>query len=210
MPDPVIIEPVARARMLCILVHGRGQVPDDLSPLADAARAAGARVVMPVAEGKSWYDARAVDPLTPQTEAQLMASLDVLHRVLLEAHDPALPILLGGFSQGACLVAEYLMRKGGADGACILTGARVGTSAEPLPVRPQRGVPVYLTGSDADPWIPLSAFQTLTHDLHRAGARLRTDMLPGRQHEISVTEVAAFAGIAEMIAAARYPFGDSP
>lgn len=209
MPDPVIIEPGGRARLLCILVHGRGQVPGDLSPLSDAARAAGARVVMPVAPGKSWYDARAADPLTPATEAQLMASLDVLHGTVMAAHDPALPVLLAGFSQGACLVAEYLMRRGGCDGACILTGARVGTRAEPLPVRPHRGVPVYLTGSDADPWIPLMAFETLARDLHRTGARLRADLLPGRPHDISVPEVAAFAGMAEALASGRRPFGDA-
>jgi predicted esterase len=208
MPDPVIIEPAARARILCVLVHGRGQTPDDLSPLAEAAREVQARVVMPVAEGKSWYMARAADPLMPETGAQLAASLEVLHRAVLAAHDPALPVLLAGFSQGACLVAEYLMRVGGADGACILTGARVGSDGG-LPVRAQRGVPVYLTGSDADPWIPLASFEALARDLHRAGARLRCDMLPGRAHAISVPEVAAFAGMAEALAAARRPFGDA-
>ena len=209
MPDPVIIEAKAWPRLLCLLVHGRGQTPDDLAPLVEAAQAAQARIVMPVAEGKSWYDAKAADPLTAETEAQLASSLDVLHRTLVAAHDPALPILLGGFSQGACLVAEYLMQVGGADAACILTGARVGTSVDGLPIRSQRGVPIYLTGSDADPWITLSAFEALTRDLHRAGARLRCDMLPGRQHEISVPEIAVFAEMAEALATARFPFGDA-
>jgi predicted esterase len=209
MPDPVILSPAAPPRLLCVLVHGRNQTPDDLAPLVVAARAAGARIAMPVAEGKSWYDARAVEPLTPQTEAQLAASLAVLHRCILAVHDPALPVLLAGFSQGACLVAEYLMRVGSADGACILTGARVGTTDDSLPVRAQPGVPVYLSGSDADPWIPIGSFEALGKDLHRAGARLRCDMLPGRKHEISVAEAAAFAEMAGALAAGRRPFGDA-
>lgn len=209
MADPVIIESGPRARVACVLVHGRGQTTDDLAPLVDAALDAGARIVMPVAEGKSWYKARAADALTPETAARLAASLAVLRQAVLAAHDPALPLSLAGFSQGACLVAEYLMHTGGADGGCILTGARVGTDADALPVRTMRGVPVYLSGSDEDPWIALSAFEALARDLHRAGARLRSDMLPGRRHEISVPEVAAFAEMAEALATARRPFGDT-
>jgi len=192
-----------------VLVHGRGQTPADLAPLVEAARGASARIVMPVADGKSWYKARAVDPLTPETLAELNAALDVLHAAVLAAHDPALPLLLAGFSQGACLSAEYLMRRGSADGLCILTGARVGTRADVLPVSRRTQVPVYLTGAHADPWITLEAYEGLAADLHRAGVRLRCDLFPRRSHEISVPEVAAFTEMAESLASARFPFGDA-
>lgn len=209
MPAPVIIEPEDPVRLACVLVHGRGQTPADLAPLVDAALAAGARVVMPVAAGKSWYAARAVDPLTAETEAQLRAALDQLQAAVLTAHAPERPFILAGFSQGACLVAEYLLQRGGADAACILTGARVGGPDAVTPVRALRGVPVYLSGADADPWIPRSAFQALAVDLQAAGARLRSDHLPARPHVISVPEVAAFSQMAEALAAVRLPFGDA-
>lgn len=206
MREPVIIEASGPARLACVLVHGRGQSPGDLAPLTAAAQAAGARIVMPVAVGKSWYTARAVDPLTPQTLEELNRALDLLHAAVQAAHDPALPLMLAGFSQGACLSAEYLLRRGGADGLCILTGARVGTRADGLPVARRPGIPVYLTGADADPWIPLDAYEGLAADLHRSGARLRCDLFPGRAHEISAPEVAVFAAMAEALASARQPF----
>ena len=53
-------------------------------------------------------------------------------------------------------------------------------------------VPVYLTGGDADPWIPLDAFHRLHADLTGAGARVRTDLFPGRPHEVGAAERAQF------------------
>lgn len=209
MAAPVIIEPMGQARLTCVLVHGRGQVPQDMAPLVEAAQARAARIVLPVAEGKSWYKARAIDPMTPETEAELAASLAVLAQAVEAARAPGAPLILAGFSQGACLVAEYLMRVGSAEAACILTGARVGPGAGALPLRALKGMPVYLSGSDADPWIPLAAFETLTHDLHRAGARVRADMIPGRAHEMSAAEVAAFAALADELTAGRPLTGDA-
>jgi phospholipase/carboxylesterase len=50
-------------------------------------------------------------------------------------------------------------------------------------------MPVYLSGADADPWIPVVAFSQAAGDLTKARARLRVDSFPGREHEVSDTEI---------------------
>jgi phospholipase/carboxylesterase len=168
----------------CVLVHGRGQSPEDMKPLVQALP--GVRYVLPKSDGLGWYAARAVDPLTPVTRAELAASLAQL--TALTAAQTG-PVLLAGFSQGACLAAEYLLSGAALPvAACLFTGCRVGLPGDGLPQAVLSGLPVYVTGGDADPWIPMDAFHRLHIDLTGAGARVRADMFPGRPHEICGVE----------------------
>ena len=200
MTAPVIIAHDA-ARAVCVLIHGRGQVPQDLYALVDLARGLPVTVVMPVAAGKSWYRARAVDPMTDQTAAELAMALDQVAEAVALAG--GLPVLLAGFSQGACVAAEYLFARGNVAGACLFTGARVGGPG--WPVRPLGAIPVYASGADADPWITLAAFQQLVGDLQNSGARVRADLFVGRPHEISAPEIAQFGAMLAALATGAPP-----
>jgi len=102
----------------------------------------------------------------------------------------ATPILIAGFSQGACLSIEYAMTYGAWNVALVaLTGCRVGQGSDDKPNADVRMLPAYVSGSNADPWIPLSAFTQAAHEFGAAGARLRTDVFPGRAHEVSDVEI---------------------
>lgn len=175
----------------CIVVHGRGQSPSDMVRMVVShLDAPGVRFVLPEAAGAAWYAARAIDPLTDVTQAQLAASVGVLAGLVAQAQGP---VVLAGFSQGACLAAEYLFSHGSSGGpvagACLFTGARVGTGE--LPLVPLRGMPVYASGGNADPWIPSGAFHAMLGALTRAGARVRSDLFPGRAHAVTGTELGA-------------------
>jgi len=183
MQEPFISGPDNPA-LTCILVHGRGRSPDDMQPLIQ--QMPRVRHVLPKSDGQGWYAARTVDPLTDVTRAELAASLDQLAALIAAQTGP---VLLAGFSQGACLAAEYLLS--GAPlpaAACLFTGCRVGLPGDGLPRAALAGLPVYVTGGDADPWIPLDAWHRLLVDLTGAGARVRADLFPGRPHEVSGAE----------------------
>ena len=173
----------------CVLLHGRGQTPADMQDMITRhLDVPGVRFVMPKSPGIGWYAARAIDPLTPETRAELALALS---HVTLVMSAQISPILLAGFSQGACLAAEYLLS--GATlpaAACMFTGCRVGLPGDGLPLVALAGLPVYVTGGDADPWIPLDAFHRLHADLTGAGARVRTDLFPGRLHAVTRLEIA--------------------
>ncbi len=197
MTGPLILG-ARDADVNCIVVHGRGQTAADMQRMIVARLdAPGVRFVLPQAQGAGWYTARAVDPMTDVTRAELAASLGVLAGLVAQATGP---VVLAGFSQGACLSAEYLLAQGALAGACLFTGCRVGTAADDLPRTPLQGMAVYASGGDADPWIPAGAFHALLGELTRAGARVRGDLFPGRPHAVTRTELDALRA---MLAAVR-------
>lgn len=198
-----------RAKALCVFVHGRGQSPEEMeSHVLARLRAPGVAFVLPRAEGGSWYDARAVDPLTDATRAALSRSLDRLEADLTAARAkvPGVPVLLAGFSQGACLSLELLCRAGPLVDACAaFTGCRVGVAGDDRPCAGLAGLPVLLTGSDADPWITAKAWAEASADLAQQGARLRLEVFPGRPHEVNATEIAALDTILARLAQGVLP-----
>ncbi|WP_207101742.1 alpha/beta hydrolase [Paracoccus shandongensis] len=200
---------LSAARALCVLVHGRGQSPEEMqSHVLARLDAPGTAFLLPRAPGASWYGARAVDPLTSDTRAALAEGLAGLHRLIGDARAaaPGLPLLLAGFSQGACLSLEYaLAGRDAPDALAALTGCRVGVAGDARPENLRAGLPVYLTGSDADPWIPVEAFAEAALVLGRSRAALRTDLFPGRAHEVSDAEIAMLAAMLGDMAAGHSP-----
>ncbi|MCX7301361.1 MAG: dienelactone hydrolase family protein [Rhodobacterales bacterium] len=192
--------------VICIVLHGRGQTQDDTEQAVTSRLSlAEMRCVLPKSARPAWYDARAVDPLTEVTRAQLAEGLAAIDAVVAEerADHPGVPLVLAGFSQGACMAVEYAMTRGPWHGAlCLFTGCRVGTDHA---VTALAGLPVYASCGDADPWIPASAFLDMSGDLIRAGARFRSDLFPGRPHEVHGTEIAMLQGILTDLAAGRAP-----
>lgn len=179
----------------CVFIHGRTQSPEDMQEQVIAKlRMPGVCFVLPRARGNSWYDARATDMLTDRTRQQLDQAIGHVRQLvgaLPGMDDHARPLVIGGFSQGACLAVEYAMRHGPWNGALAsLTGCRVGTPDCERPFADLDRLPVYLTGSDKDPWIPVAAFADAAAALARARARLHCDILPDRSHEVSATEIA--------------------
>jgi phospholipase/carboxylesterase len=208
------IDPVMPPRALCVFLHGRGQSPQDFAWLAQGLAGRGVAVVLPAAPGGSWYDARAVDPLTNRTRDQLTESLVAVEEVIadLRFESPTRPLVLAGFSQGACVALELVLRDFACpDGLVAFTGCRVGQAGDDRPSEPLLGLPVILTGADADPWIPVAAFAEAVTDLGRAGARLRAELFPGRPHEVSRPEAAMLVDLLVDLATPRtMPGGTGP
>jgi phospholipase/carboxylesterase len=167
-------------------------------------RAPDVAFVLPRAPGNVWYAARAVDPLTAETRAALAAAVGHLAAdvAMARAAYPGLPLVLAGFSQGACLSLEYAFAGCPPPEALVaLTGCRVGVAEDDRPRALPAGLPVYLTGSDADPWIPVAAFAGAALELGQARARLRADLFPGRPHEATDAEVAMLQTVLADLAA---------
>ena len=199
------------AKALCVFVHGRTQSPEAMvEQILGHLTVTGIAYILPRADGNQWYAARATDPLTDATRGELDVSLAYLRGIVdgfIDAGQADKPLLIGGFSQGACLTMEYAMRFGPWRGAMAnLTGCRVGQAHDDRSFCDLDGMPVYLTGSDADPWIPVHAFAEATHALGKARAKLRCDLFPGREHKASGAEVAAIDAMLADLADGKLPF----
>jgi phospholipase/carboxylesterase len=214
----------SEAKAICVFVHGRGQSPEEMQTrVAARLSAPSVAFVLPRAPRGAWWDARAVDPLTPVAHTQLSDALEHLAAVMAAGRAlapppppavwggpgppaPRQPMLLAGFSQGACLAIEYLCAGlSPPDAVAALTGCRVGVPADGRSASAPAGTPVYLSGGDADPWIPLSAFADAAQSLGARGLKLRADLFPGRAHEVSDAEIRMLDAILVDLAAGRPP-----
>ena len=192
-PGPLRLGPTGpAAKALCVFVHVRGQTPEDMEAHVVARLGVDdIAFVLPRAPKGAWYQARAVDPLTPVARAELAAALDHLAAAVAAARAayPGLPA---------------------PDALAALTGCRVGVAADGRPEAAPRGLPVYLSGADADPWIPAGAAGDAIGSLGVQGAVVRADLFPGRPHEVSDTEIAMLRGMLGDLAAGRSPRMEAP
>jgi phospholipase/carboxylesterase len=204
----------AKAKVLCLFVHGRGQTPEDMvADVISRLTAPDVAFALPRASGKSWYAARAIDPLTDTTRTELALSLAGLATAITELRSkaPGIPLVLAGFSQGACLALEHAFTgQQPPDAIAAFTGCRVGLPTDTRPANFPPGLPVYLSAGSADPWIPIQAFAETAAALGQAEAKLRCDVFPGRPHEVSVPETALLDCLLTDLAAGRTPRMEAP
>jgi phospholipase/carboxylesterase len=200
--------------VLCIFVHGRSQSPEEMeAAVIRRLSRADVAFALPRAGDKTWYNARAIDPLTDITRSELSASLEGLATSLtdLRAKAPGKPLVLAGFSQGACLSLEYAFTsKAAPDAVVAFTGSRVGVPGDDRPSALPPGLPVYLSAGSADRWIPVQSFAEAVTELGRAEAALRCDVFPGRPHEVSAPEITLLDGLLTDLAAGRPPRMEAP
>jgi len=199
------------AKVVCVFVHGRTQSPNEMiDHVIRHLDAPATRFILPKSDGEGWYNARAIDPLTDVTRTELASALDVLKTTIDAARGecPEAKLVLAGFSQGACLSMEYLMQNGAWDGVlCLFTGCRIGVETDNLPRAALNAMPVYTSCGDADPWIPVPAFQEMVQTLIECGARVRTDAFPGREHCVTAVECGVLNTMLNNIQPGVHAFG---
>jgi phospholipase/carboxylesterase len=203
-------QPRGRAEMAGVLLHGRGKTPHEKVNLAARLDAPGFRWVVPEAAGGSWYPNRFMAPVA-SNEPWLSQALDACAAALDEASEGGRlgpeRLALVGFSQGACLAAEFLLRRPGRCGAAVvLTGALLGESPAQWRTTGPRldAVRVLITGSDVDDWVAEDRVRETAGILASLGADVRLRLYPGREHVVSDEElVEAQAMLQDMRAEVR-------
>ena len=200
------LHPGGAAELAVILVHGRGRKPEEMMELARALGVPNARYVFPTATDSTWYPKGFLAPIG-ENEPFLSAALARYEAIVAELiRDGFSPdrIVLGGFSQGACLTAEFLARHPRRyGGAAILTGGLIGPEGTKWPVgRALAGVPVYLTTSEIDEWVPAWRVRETQAWLKACGAAVETTIFPTREHVVSDEEIRSTRKLIEGVRAA--------
>lgn len=122
--------PAEEARAAAVVLHGRDQDPDYmLEHLVARLGTEDVAFWLPSAAGHAWYPGRFFDP-REVNEPWLEHSLDACEAAvaqLLAADTEPDRIVLAGFSQGACVVADFLaLRPRAFAGVALLTGSLTG------------------------------------------------------------------------------------
>lgn len=191
--NPVIEKLVGRPRLTIVLVHGRTLTPAYMDALAERLALQDVRYVFPAADGNSWYPKTLFASLAENQPAldAAIAQYETVISGLLDEGAPLGRIVIGGFSQGACLTAEYLSRHPRRFGAALLwTGGLIGPAGRTWPPQPAlQGLPVYLSTSKVDPFVPASRVTETANWLKASGALPELDIFETREHIVSDEEI---------------------
>lgn len=183
------------ARAALVLVHGRGGSPHDMLGLAGAFGQPDVAVLAPTAAGRTWYPYSFLAPMArnqPGLDSGLQAIDDVL-TLLAEQGFAAERVVLGGFSQGACLALEYAARHARRYGGLVgLSGGLIGPDGTPRDYAGSLGgTPVFLGCSDIDPHIPKARVLETEAVLTALGGTVDARLYPGFGHTVNQDEVDA-------------------
>jgi len=155
--------------------------------------------VLPAAAGGSWYPGRYNEPRAANEPwlGQALEAGEAAIASVLAAGVPAERVVLAGFSQGGCLVADLLARTPRPyAGVAVLTGSLIGPDSDMTRPEPLGGVPVFMESSRYDGWVALERVEATARALEAAGARVELQVADDREHRI---RDAAVAGVGALL-----------
>lgn len=192
--EPVVEEgaPLGKGPVL-IMVHGRGAAPPNILELVPRLGRPGWTYLAPTAAGRSWYPySFMANP--SQNEPGLSSALemlkDLLQRVMRAGVPPSRVVLLG-FSQGACLTAEFALqnpRRYG--GVLVFSGGLIGPPGTISDAPGSfKGTPVFFGCSDVDSHVPRTRVDESAAIFTKMGAVTTCRIYPGIGHVIVDDEI---------------------
>jgi predicted esterase len=183
------------ARSALILVHGRGASAEDMVGLAEAFSLPDGMVVLaPQAAGNIWYPQRLTAPIE-SNEPYLSSALRRVNELVEMLGQKGIPhekIIIGGFSQGASLSIEALLRSGHRWGGLLaFSGGHIWPEDQPRQAvgTALDGTPAFLGCSNVDPFIPQERFEESAALLAAQGAQVAKHIYPGMGHTIIQAEI---------------------
>lgn len=199
--------PLPEARAAMILIHGRGASAESILSLAEELAQPGVAYLAPQAAGHTWYPHSFLAPLD-RNEPGLSSGLQAVRDVLAEVEEGGIPLercFLLGFSQGACLAAEFAARHPHRyGGVIVLSGGLIGNGMKPGDPPEDKtfeydgsldGTPVFVGCSDVDAHIPVSRVHRTAEVLEGLGASVDKRIYPGMGHTINDDELSAVQAI---------------
>lgn len=204
MPVVYAGRPLDEADRAVILLHGRGATAQSILSLTDHFERFDFAYVAPQARGNTWYPYRFIAPLD-QNEPYLSSALQVIDDLVADLGAKGISqerIVLGGFSQGACLAAEYVARRARRYGGLfVFSGGLIGPEGIVWNYEGSLdGTPIFIGCSDRDAHIPLFRVKESTKALEALGGDVIEKIYPGMGHTVNQDEIDHAVSILDSIA----------
>jgi predicted esterase len=185
--------PLAEAFGAVVLLHGRGGSAEDILSLASDLYLPQLVYLAPQAAGNSWYPNSFLAPVE-QNEPWLTSALRKVETILQMAKGAGISsdrVVIGGFSQGACLATEFVASHPRRyAGLIAFTGSLIGPPGADLKHPGDlAGTPVFFGSGDPDPHVPWRRVQESARSLSEMGAAVTTRRYENRPHTISAEEI---------------------
>jgi phospholipase/carboxylesterase len=190
--------PLDRARVACVLVHGRDQDEGVMLDVVERLHLNDVAYLLPVATDRSWYPGRYFDP-PGANEPQLSWAIEACEAALDTVRAAGIDddrIVVGGFSQGACVIAELLARRPRPfAGAAVLTGSLVGPPDQRIAPCRADGLRMFFAVSSHDQWVALGDVRATAQAFERSGATVAFEVHDDRVHHINDRAVAGLRAL---------------
>ena len=185
--------PLYESRGALILLHGRGASATDILGLGYEIAPEGVALLAPQAVGNAWYPKSFLAPIE-ENEPWLSSALGLVEWLVDRCVGAGIPterIAVSGFSQGACLSAEFVARHPRRYAAvAAFTGGLIGPPGLDLHHEGSlAGTPVLLSSGDPDPHVPWVRVQESARELETMGAQVEVRQHVLRPHTILPAEV---------------------
>src|SRR5258706_14456921 len=192
-------EPLAHARAVLLMLHGRGASAEDILSRAGELAPPGLRYLAPQAAGYSWCPNSFLAPLA-SNEPYLSSALALVDTVLAQIAAAGIPLertMLLGFSQGACLGLEYVARHARRYGGVVgWSGGLIGPDGTPRDYQGTlAGIPVFLGCSDGDPHVPQARVGPSRGALRGAGGGVTERVYPHTRDTVRSGGIALECGV---------------
>jgi len=175
------------------MVHGRNAGPPNILDLVPRLDQPGIAYLAPAAANRAWYPYSFMAERA-SNEPGLSSGLSVLAHLVAQIEAAGVPkhrVMLLGFSQGACLTAEFAMRNPARFGGVIVfSGGLIGPAGT---IWGQTGgfdgTPAFFGCSDVDSHVPKSRVDESAEVFSRLGAAVTKRIYPGMGHLVNDDEI---------------------
>ncbi len=186
-----------------IAIHGRGASAGDIMGVAQAIDSPNVAWLAPDAASHTWYPYSFLMPVA-QNQPFLDSALSVIGGLLQHLEDSGIPsekTVLLGFSQGACLAAEFVARHPRRYGGLVVfSGGLIGESIDPQGYTGALAdTPIFGGCSDTDPHIPRERFEISGQVLADLGGAVDFRVYPGMDHTINLDELTTAKALIESV-----------
>lgn len=176
-----------------VMLHGRGAGAEDILTLSSHLHVQDFALLAPQASGNTWYPYSFLAP-PQQNEPWLSSALAVLKELVSDINSQGIPaknIYFLGFSQGACLMLEFVTRNAGKYGGIVaFTGGLIGDKIYPENYKGDfEGTPVFIGTGDPDPHVPVERVYASTNILKGMNALVTERVYANMGHTITLDEI---------------------
>jgi predicted esterase len=185
--------PLGQARTVVIMVHGRNAGPANILDLVPRLARADVTYLAPAAANRTWYPYSFMAEIA-QNEPGLSSALKMLAGLVDRIEQAGIPrarTVVLGFSQGACLASEFMVRHAARYGGLIaFTGGLVGPPGTRWTYPGGfDGTPMFLGSGDPDAHVPVERVTESAGVFTHMGATVTRRIYPGMGHLVSEDEI---------------------
>jgi phospholipase/carboxylesterase len=181
-------------KSLVVMIHGRNAGPENILDLVPRLARPQFEYVAPAAPNRTWYPFSFMAEFE-KNEPHLSNALEQIRGVVEGAERRGVPrdkIVLLGFSQGACLATEFMIRNASRFGGLVaFSGGAIGPPGTEWQYPGHfSGTPMFFGCSDVDAHVPADRVRESTEVCAKMGAQVTTRIYPGMGHLINDDEIA--------------------